>query len=622
MAATLTLKDIQERYDRARRHRQAYEGNWIVNLAYLNGEQYTAASTFDSVTRLVERDVEGPRPVHNVLQKVARTEQTKLLKTSPVPMAMPMTDSDDDVYTSKILTAYFHSLRDTTQYDAKIKQAAFWAVVTGNAFFKWYWDGGKGEAQFTVVPPFDMYPDPNAGTFGACRWAVYSQFMDEDTVGELYGIDSAKASGLVGSYANSRTSQANDYGQQGSNLTGVVVNEYWEPPSRMRPKGTFVAYTGNETLYQGDFPFAHGRLPFTHWGHIEQGTSKWAASVFDQVRDLQDELNRVEAQIIENRNLTNGKMFIPSTVQLDTEITSEPRQVIRYTGDMQSRPQDWFVTGQGMAGWVANEPARIKETIQDLVHQHEVSNGGVPGRVESGQAIQLLQETDDSVLKQSIHSCERAIGDGFLQLALLFRQYGKAEHLVRVYDKNNSVQTYRLMKDKVPANLRVVVRTTTGLPNTIAGKWDRVMNLLMNQVIDPQYALELLDVSPQDPDLRPEAIDIRNADAENTAIMSSQAPVLAQRYDNHLVHLARHDRFCKTPEYRDAVARDPEVKHRFEAHHLSHLEQFQVQMQEQQQIQQLSAPPQEGAAPGQSPSAPPAPQPPPPADNGSPGPVA
>lgn len=619
---TLTLQDIQERFELAKRARLGYERDWRLNMAYLNGQQYVSASFVSGDVRLTPLDFEGPKPIVNLFPKIARIEQTKILRTSPIPVAMPMTDADDDVYAAKMLTAYFHHLRDDMDYERKTRQAAYWMTVTGNVFFKWYWAGGK--ARMSVIPPYDVYPDPYATTFNACRWVIYSQFMDEDSVAELYGVSDKKISALNGSFQqnDAEASSSTDYGTSGHTLEGVAVHEYWEPPSKLRPKGRFVAYAGHEVLYEGDFPFTHGRMPFTHASHVERGTSKWGASVFDQIRFLQDELNRVERQIIENRQLANGIWFIPPGVELETDITGEPRQVIPWTGDSMQRPNDWFVQANGMAGWVAGEPDRIKQSLQDLVQQHEVSNAGVPGRVESGQAIQLLQETDDSVIKQTIHALEEAIGDGFLQCGLLYKQFGgNSPLMVRVYDKNNAVQVQKLMRDMVPLDLRVVTRTTTGLPTTVAGKWDRILNLVAQQVIDPNYALELLDISPQDPDLRPESIDIRNADAENTRIMQSRDPVLAERFDNHLVHMARHDRFCKTPEFKQAVAADPEVKVRFEAHHKSHVDAFQMQLQEQALLQPQAAAPPGGGAPPDA-GGPPSPQPPPPADNGSPAPVA
>lgn len=622
--AKVDLQKLQERLSLAKRGRQPYEADWFLNIAYLSGEHYVT-TTLDTATRVVELEQNGPMPVHNVLQKVARTERTKLLKTQPIPVALPITDDDGDVYAAKIITAYFRYLQDEFKYERKLRQAAYWLVATGNVFFKWYW--ANGSPRMAVISPFDFYPDPYARTFDACRWGIYQQFMDEDSARELYGLKDEKLNAVKSSSnfdLNPIESRLySNYGATGGSLPGVLINEYWEPPSPTCPKGRFVVFADNEILHEQDFPYAHGKLPFTHAAHIERSNSKWSASVLDQVRFMQDELNRVERQLIENRNISNGIWFIPAQVTLEQEITSEPRQVIKWDGPPNLDPRSWFVQPQGMANWVSGEPDRIKSTIQDLVHQHEVSNAGVPGRVESGQAIQLLQETDDSVMKETIHSFEEAVADGFLQCATLYKQYAPDDPLmIRVYDKNGAVQVREFTKDIVPVDLRVRTQTTTGLPNTIAGKWDRVLNLVQYQLIDPNYALELLDISPEDPELKPDTLDVRNADSENRALLDGE-PILAQKSDNHIVHRERHMRFQKTAEYKMAVAEDPTIAEKFEAHLLSHLDEYQKWAQEEVMIQQMMNPaPPEGGGEGAPPGSPQPPEPPAPAPNGGPAPVA
>lgn len=613
-----SLHALIEKKELSKRVRRVYEGDWYLNMGYIAGEQYINTS-FDTEARIVSLEVDGPKPIHNVLQKVARTERAKILKTSPVPVALPITPDDKDVYASKIINAYFRYLQDDLDYERRMRQAVYWLVATGNVFFKWIWSGTR--IKMVVVSPFDVFPDPYAKTFNDQRWIIHSQFLDPETAMEMYDIPEKKIKAMHTTAAadltpvETRLFSALGHGGQG--LPGVVVNEYWEKPSKTCPEGKMVAWAGNDVVFEGSYPYDHKRLPFTHAGHIERSNSKWCASIMDQARTLQDELNRVEAQLIENRNIANGIWFIPADVTLETEITSDPRQVIRWDGPPQLDPRTWFVQPNGMAPWVASEPDRIKSTLQDIVHQHEVSNAGVPGRVESGQAIQLLQETDDSVMKDTIHSFEEAIAEGFMMSVLLYKQFSPDEMtLVRVYDKNGGVQVREFRKDMVPADLRVRTQTTTGLPNTIAGKWDRVLNLVQYQIVDPQYALELLQISPEDPELKPDTLDIRNADQENYALLEGK-PVIASKFELHPAHLERHRRFRKTAEYRQAAAMNPKIIEAFDAHELSHLDAWKMQLQEDMEIQQLSAPPPEGQE-----GAPPEPQPPAAAPNGSPAPVA
>lgn len=617
---------LMERLELARKTRRPFERDWFLNLAYVEGEQHVAWA-YDPSNRIIEKELAENEiwPIHNIFVKISRVERAKLLKNKPTPTALPATDDEDDYYAARIVDSYFRYLQDLWNYEARMRQAAPWLVNTGNVFFKWYWANG---AQMAVIPPFDVYPDPYAKTFHDCRWVIHSQFMDEDTAREVYkdikdaDIDAIRTTVNADSLNKVEKRLFQVYGlEMGHDLPGVIVHEYWERPSASNKDGRFVVFTEHGIIVDKKFPYAHGKLPFTHAGHIQRANSKWCAAPLSHVRDVQDEINRAEKQIVENRNISNGIWFVPESVEMDTEISAEPRQVIKWTGPPNLDPRNWFVQPQGMANWVGGEPDRLKETAQDLVSQHEVSNAGVPGRVEAGQAISLLQESDDSVMTDVIHSMNEAIADGFLMCAELHREFGPAEMLVTVYDKDGIVETETLMKDMIPLDLRVKSQITTGLPQTIAGKWDRVLNLVQYQIIDPQRAIELLDLSSENPSLTPYVLDKKNAYRENKQMLAGEV-FRPKMFENHEVHIAEHERVCKTEEWRQAVADDPEIELTFGFHIEEHKKlqaQVDQEMAAREAATQAGLSQNEPAPGGEAP--PPMPQPPAPADNGSPAPV-
>ncbi|MCW0193397.1 MAG: hypothetical protein OJJ55_19120 [Rhodococcus sp.] len=635
-AKKLGISELREKKDLARKMRRPFERDWYLNMAFIAGDQYVEYA-LEPINRLVEIEDVGIRALNNICIKIARTEQAKILKTRPVPTALPATDSEDDMYAARVIDAYFRYLQDEWNFDRRLRNAVYWLVATGNMFMKWYWNDATKSNQMAVISPFDIYPDPYAKTMLDMRWMIHTEFMSEDQAKEIWG-------GVKGADVTQITTSATDtltpvetrvfshFGDGATNLPGVVINEYWEPPSPSCLDGRFIVFTDQAIIYQSKYPYAHGRLPFTHAGHVPRTNSKYSASVMDFVRPLQVELNRAESQIIENRNIANGIWFIPTEVELDSPVTGEPRQIVKWNGPPALNPQNWFVTPPAMAAWVGTEPDRIKNTAQDIVAQHEVSHGGVPGRVESGQAIQLLQETDDSVLTTTIHSVEEAVSDGFMMAALLFKEFADAEIVVRAYDKDGMIEVDKLQKDHIALDLRVRVQTQTGLPQTIAGKWDRVLNLLQYEVIDPKRAIELLDLSSEDPELAPEMQDRKNAYRENKKMLDG-AIIRPEVWDNHDVHMEELDKFRKTEEYRRAVNADPPLAKKFQFHWDQH-EELRA-MVDQKNVQremmlQGQAPPGPPAGPPPPGGPPPdqggegltSPQPPAPAPNGSPAPVA
>lgn len=621
MAPTkLDIGELQSRKEYAKKGRRPYEGDWWRNVAFVNGDQYVEWDLTSN--RLIEL-AQAPgseRTVHNICMPITRRERAKILKTVPTVEALPKTENEDDQWMARVLNAKYRDWRKTWHLDRRLRTASFWVVTTGNCWVKWYWDGDKKDADIAVCPPFDIYPDPYARSMIDLRWIIQTQFMDIETAREKYGqkVQESKTDVLSGVEGRLYSAYTEDVD---ANLPGVVINEYWERPSTARPKGAYIVFAGNDILYKGDFPYAHGHLPFTHIGHIERSNSKWYASVMDYMRGPQMELNRVESQILENRNLANGKWFIPFSLELETDPDASPRQVLRAAGGPpDARPE--FIEIQALPSWVQNEAARIKQFAQDMAGQHEVSQGGVPGRVEAAQAIQLLQETDDEVLRDTIHSLEEALAEGFRQCTHLLKQYGVPKQILKAYDTDGMVEVMEFMRDDIPSgnDLQVVTQTTTGLPQTIAGRWDRVLNLWQYKIIeDPKQAMELLNLAPENPDLIPEIEDKKQAHRENVRMAGlldgNPVPIEPKPWNNHGVHVVEHRKFMNTERFEQL---DPQTQQLFEYHLEKHEE---ASLKEQQKAAQamMAADPQAMMAQQQGGLAPGGPAPP--ADNGSPAPV-
>ena len=619
--AKLDIMELAQRKEYARKSRRVWEPDWWMNLAYVNGEQYVE---WDLTTNRLIELVQTPgteRTTHNICMPITRRERAKILKTVPIVEALPRTDAEDDQYMARVLNAQYRNWRKEWKMDRRLRNASFWIVTTGNAWLKWYWDSNDADAKMAVCAPFDVYPDPYAKSMVDCRWVIHSQFLDRETAEERYNkkFDSNDTNVLTGIegrlYANYTDSVY-------ANLPGVVVNEYWEPPNASREKGAYVVYAGNEIIHEGDFPYAHGHMPFTHIGHIERANSKWYASVMDYIRGPQQELNRVESQIIENRNLANGKWFIPFSLELEAEPDASPRQVLRASGGPpDASPQ--FIEIQALPSWVQGESMRFTQMAQDIAGQHEVSRGGVPGRVEAAQAIQLLQETDDEVLKDTIHSLEEALAEGLWQCSSLLKEFGDANQILKSYDDEGMIEVFQFQRDRIPAGdeLRVVTQTTTGLPQSIAGRWDRVLNLWQYKVIeDPKQVMELLNLAPESPDLLPEAQDKAQAYRENKlmegVLDGTPKPIQPDKWNNHAVHIMEHRRYMNTDAFKKL---DPEIQNYFQFHLDTHqqlavdaaLEESKVQMAMQGiDPNAPQMPPEAGGAPpaGPMPAGPPQPE--------------
>lgn len=618
------LTGLKEKSKRARRY---HEKDWLLNLAFLQGEQYVEYSPQNG--RLIElaKPDGAIRTQRNAMFKIARIERAKLMRVPLTPIALPQSEDPADIMDATMLNAYFKWLIHEWQFPRVLRTAYFWVVATGNAFLKWFWDGGLGN-QVAVVSPLDVYPDPYARSMRECRWMIHQQFYDVEAAKALFDVPGADTSTILPSSFDSISPSESaifmSYTDGYNTLPGCVINEYWEPPSRQTPAGKHVLYTQDGVILAEDFPYEHGKMPFTHTGHVELANTKWFGSVMTQIRQMQMELNRTESQLVENRNLANGKWYIPPDLELNELPNAKPRQILQGKGNPQANPPA-LITPNPLPPEVWNEPQRLVSAMEDIAGQHEVSQGGVPGRVESGQAIQLLQETEDSVVKDVITSSEEMVATGFWMAGALYKQYGDVQTMLEVYDEMGAIEIHQLKKDRVNLKNRVVTQSTTALPFSTAGKADRVMLLWQNKLIDQPTALKLMGLTPENPDLDPAEVDRRQARRENLEMLKTTfgpdgkpslgSVIRAKLYQNHAAHREEHDLFRKGADYAAAVAADPRIEALFDFHDNEHRQldtQVAVeQAQKQAAVQAALAPPppQGAAAPGPSagPAGPPAP---------------
>lgn len=565
--AKLSHLDLLQRREDAARSRRTWENDWYMNLSYLNNEQRAAfvQETGTLINLSDDGDLDTSQDsVHNMMLKIARIERAKILRTKPRPSALPANQDDDAYTTARILEAYFDQLMWEWDFPRRLRHAIYWLVATGNVFYKWYWDDGP---QLDVVPPFEMYPDPYVREFEQSRWAIHSRFYDMETAWDMYGdIKGVRREHL----SQSETKPLSTIEQKiytdltsttDSKLNGINIHEYWEPPRGKKFQGRFIVFSESGIIYESEYPYEHKELPFTHVTHIVRSSTKWAASMMDYMRPLQDELNRAEAMNIENSVLMNGKWWLDGQLELEEEPDGSPRQVLRGTSNVPGiKPE--FIQPNGYPAWAGERPDYYKQAMQDIAGQHEVSNGGTPGRVESGQAIQLLQESDDAVIRDAIDSNEEAIARGFWQSAALYKQYGDPVKLIQAYDENGAIEVRQMYKDKIDLATRIRVQTTTALPTSLAGKSDRVLNWLQYGVVTPEDARELLDLSSENPSLLPYLRDKLNAIQENVK-MKSGDDVIPVLWDDHDVHLDQHYKEMKTEEFRNM---EPQAQEAFIQH--------------------------------------------------------
>jgi len=222
--------------------------------------------------------------------------------------------------------------------------------------------------------------------------------------------------------------------------------------------------------------------------------------------------------------------------------------------------------------------------MEDIVGVHDVSNAQVPGRVESGSAIGMLQDSDDSRLAELLRTIATAITDGYYQQLMLARQFHNKEQIVTSYSLDGIAEVNKFLGTKMDPGMHINVQMGTGLSTNRAARMQQAMTLWQNQIVtNNEQIAEMLDVpiSSIAPD---NAFDIRLARNENYT-MADGNPVTPNSWDNHDIHRREHNNYRKTHEF---LALDEQIKAMFEFHVSMHDQLEIAQLGEQMKIQQMA----------------------------------
>ena len=126
--------------------------------------------------------------------------------------------------------------------------------------------GPEGEVCSYAVPPWEVYPDPEAPSLFECQWLVHVKDMPKSKALELF----AEGSGLTeddistgdqGTLAN--LFQSTHFSRNApAKREYVSVQQYWQLPTKKHPKGVFAVKIGDKVVSGGRLRFAHLKLPY------------------------------------------------------------------------------------------------------------------------------------------------------------------------------------------------------------------------------------------------------------------------------------------------------------------------------------------------------------------------
>lgn len=620
---------LQKEFKKRQEERRPYELQWILNMNFLNNNQYCDISIDLGQVAQICRDYEWEeREVYNHIAPIYETRLAKLCKVAPSPHVIPANASTKAEATAKMSKCILEGIDKDQEMEKKRAVATAWSELCGCCFYgdRWEMGGGRpifydengnmiheGELEKDVITPFEIFPDSSSsqGVKG-CKSIIRAKAMKVDDIYDRWGIE------VKGKDVDVFSLDQTNVGVGGFNRNSVVsqfkstkiekaeiVIEYMELPNRRHPQGLHIIMAGDRLLHYGDFIFRVGTdgkfgFPLVMQVCIETPGRFWPVSIVERLIPIQRSFNALKNK---KKEILNRKAIGNWAVEDDGNVDVEDlEQEGMYPGKFHiyprgGKPPQEIVNRSTITDFDVEEQRLLDEFTTISGVSPFASQSLPPTGSNSGATLEKIKESDDTRIGLTASNINIAAVESYKIDLRMYRQFAKTPRLLRHVGKNNAVQIIEWQSSDLTSD-DIIIEKEDELSQTPAQRRQMVLDLLQYKLFsndtDPKVRnkvinqLQLGDWENVD-DI--EDSHVNRALRENMLIKQGK-PITVKPYDMHDIHIQEHNRWRLDVDFEEFESTQPELAQMFNQHVADHeaLAQQKVQqlmaMQQGQQLQQ------------------------------------
>lgn len=459
-----------------------------------------------------------------------------------------------------------------------------------------------GDVCITPLSIAEFTLEPGSMRAQDARWMIICKAHTPHQVKEMFGLSKTPAAdGRTGVGPLQRRLTSSRTGLSNAKLT--LVYTYYERPSG-QSDGRHMVVVNGEVVRDEPWPYPFEHLPVYVFRQVAM-PKRWTGTTnLNDARKLQVQLNMAFSQIMETlKNAGAAKLFIPDQAGVDADdITDAPGQILYYDGTSSGPPA--YVSGAPIPPSYFEHLQRLEDKIDDIMFVHGISRGQAPGDRNSGLALSVLAEKDETPL--GIVAQDQAEGWGAIgsMVLKLYEAYVTETRKSVVQSFPGAPPLSQTWTGKMlQGQTDVHVPLDAVMPSSRAAQQAWVTQLatqfpMLPQFQDPVMLSRLLDLPNSDEFAQTIDADVSKAEMENH-LLSANEPILPESFDDHAKHIAEHNRFRKSRKY---VYADAAVKKLIDNHVLAHMQLASEEAANQAQLEAkapgLSQVPQDNEPPG------------------------
>ena len=520
---------VLKNYNRAAIARRTHEPEWLTNTAFEAGNQWVE---WRSLTNRLEniRDKSDPyRSYHtdNNIRPLGEKVVQRATSSKPDVIFEPWTNDPKD----QGATAEARDINDF--YNQKYDMQSAWidwassAWITSTTFRKVIWNPkedalvwsqtvdkftgqasikvqdapGAGDINELLVPPYEVFPDPNArGDWDTCAWIIHCKLYPLSWFQDCFGERGARVQASVGGTINTWADAVLDaisgdlYRGDPTTSAQAYYYEYWEMPTARYPKGRMIPVGGNQLLVElndVDWPYEKkDSYPLIPLGYGGQRQSVWNYSGVHDLIPLQRQLNQLWSRMLDRVNTLKVTILANRQAKIAIGAYQSRRnfEIIKY--DMGAQPPDYQVPPFDAEQYLAPIQALIAR-MENLAGARPLADpaNGIP-TVTAASGIQILRDEDVERLSGFTTRIEKAakqLAEWRISLASQF--YAEPRYLAVSQHpdvQSNDSQARDFKNIQAGGKVRVIVKDGSAVPKSAAAQDQWLMDIARAGMFQPQ----------------------------------------------------------------------------------------------------------------------------------------
>ena len=614
---------IKQEYERRRIERLYFELKWQLNMAFIEGEQYSYISNitndlveFPTVLKAQEREA------YNHILPIWTTRLAKLSRLNLNFHARPASNDTDDIHNAYVTTRILEKWNTDNELNKAQNAANAWMETTGSAIWKNIWNTSKGkrlavsqddsyikegDVENVVCSPFEIFPDSSYNSdVEFCKNIIHARAVDIDYIYDNFGID------LPGEKLNVFASGMNAIQNLGNRTGGsdtkkkndvIMLYEFYEVPTKEYAEGRLIICCDNynKLLYEGELPYINSNnnnreLPFKLQRSIVRPGYFWGKTVIDSLIPVQRRYNAIKNRMTEYlASVAVGVTIVDSATAEKNNLETEgiaPGDIIIYDkSDGTQIPT--YMQAPPLPNAFFNQENQDLANFTKMSGVSEISrDSSAPTGIESGKALTILNEQDEtrvSLTARQIQDCMLGVAK---QTMYLYKQFADTQRLLRIVGKGEAIKLLSWDKNTITAE-DIIIEGVARIGETLTQKRNMVMELITmglfkdaNGRVDDSKILEMLQFGDTDVGLDSNRLQKIKSNEQNIK-MSIGQPQVVEFYELHAVAVDTHIEYMLSAEFE--TLEEP-IKMLFKQHIQEHINYVQQQQMAQQQAQMEQQP--------------------------------